>query len=272
MKNIKAFLFDVDGTLIGKDCKMSQKMYATLKFLKENGYYIGINSGRPIFSSQRVMKANNADILFDYYYGSNGIEFLDKHIGEITYTNVLDSDIVKEYANKFNEDFISLAIYFKEKDLLVNHYKGDINKLEYWGQSRFVKPQIYDFNNFEGFVPKMIYLFDNKNIDLVDAKIKSINDDRVDLFYSGKECGEIVPKGASKSLAVLKFSELLNIDPKQIMTFGDAENDIPALLKGTGVIMDYPEIKEKYDIPYMCKDVYEDGIYYFIKEHFKFYE
>lgn len=267
MDNIKAFLFDIDGTLINKECLMTNNMYKTLKYLKDNGYYIGINSGRPVFSSRKVLLANKAEDLFDYYYGCNGNEFFDKKDNTTTYISYISNEIIKEYSKIFNEDYLSLAFYYKDSELLINHYNRDMEKLKAWGKSRFVKPIIYDFDKYEGTVPKLIFLFDNKDIDKVNNKIKSINDDRVDIFFSGNECGEIVPKGTSKGRAVDEFASLLNISPKQIMCFGDAENDIPALLKGTGVMMDYPEIANKYNIKLSCKDVNNDGIYNFLKEY-----
>lgn len=267
ISNIKAFLFDIDGTLINRECTMSYNTYKTLNYLKNNGYTIGINSGRPIFSSLKVMALNKADDLFDYYYGCNGVEFYNRLNNKTTYVSSLNNQIIKEYAQKFNEDFITLGMYQDGKYLLINHYYKDKDKLDSWGKSRFVKPMIYDFNRFEGEAPKLIFLFDKKDKELVDKKIKSINDDRVDVFYSGNECGEIVPKGTDKGLGVKEFAKLLNINDKQIMCFGDAENDIPALLTGTGVMMDYPLIADKYDIKLRCKDVYNDGIYNFLKEY-----
>lgn len=267
LSNIKAFLFDIDGTLINKECTMTYKTYKTLEYLKNNGFTIGINSGRPVFSSLKVMGLNKADDLFDYYYGCNGVEFFDRINNKTTYVSSISNEIIKEYAKSFNEDFITLALYKDGKELLINHDYKDKNKLEAWCKSRFVKPRIYDFNNFEGETPKLIFLFDNKDRELVDKKLNSIKDDRVDIFYSGKECGEIVPKGTDKGLGVEEFANLLNIKPKEIMCFGDAENDIPALLKGRGVMMGYPELADKYNIKLRCDDVYSDGIYNFLKEY-----
>lgn len=267
LSNIKAFLFDIDGTLINKECTMTLNMYNTLKYLKDNGYVIGINSGRPVFSSLKVMNLNKADELFDYYYGCNGVEFYNRLENKTTYVSSLSNQIIKEYAKLFNEDFISLAMYKDGKELLINHYNKEKEKMDAWCKSRFVKPIIYDFDKFESEAPKLIFLFNNEDRGLVDKKLSSIKDDRVDIFYSGKECGEIVPKGTDKGLGVEEFAKLLNIKPKEIMCFGDAENDIPALLKGTGVMMGYPEMADKYDIKLRCLDVYNDGIYNFLKEY-----
>lgn len=267
LSNIKAFLFDIDGTLINRQCKMSSNMYKTLKYLKDNGYIIGINSGRPVFSSRRVLKANDADKLFDYYYGCNGIEFFDKSLNKTTYINAISNKIIKEYANKLIEPYICMAMYYDDSKLLVNHYIKNKDKLEMWGKSRFVKPELYDFNLYDGKAPKLVYLFDHDDIELVDKRMKTINDERIDYFYSGSECGEIVPKGANKGIAVSEFAKLLGISNKEIMCFGDAENDVPALLRGTGVMMDYPELSLKYNIELSCKDVDNDGIYNFLKEY-----
>lgn len=267
MDNIKAFLFDIDGTLINRQCFMTPNMYKTLKYLKDNGYIIGINSGRPVFSSRKVLASNNAENLFDYYFGSNGVEFFDRKSNKTTYITSISNKTIKELANNFNEDYICMGMYHNDSELLINHYPRNKEKLEEWGKSRFVKPRIFDFNSYDGDSPKLVYLFDSKDLELVDKKINSINDERVDIFYSGIECGEIVTKGTNKGVSVDEFAKMLNINPKQIMCFGDAENDIPALIKGTGVMMDYPEMANKYNTNLSCKDVNNDGIYNFLKEY-----
>lgn len=267
INDIKAFLFDVDGTLINKQCVMSNNMYKTLKYLKDSGYYIVINSGRPVFSSRKVLEANKADDLFDYYYGCNGVEFYDKKQDKTTYISALSNELIKEYAKLFSENFISLGMYKDGKDLLINHTNLNPEKINIWGMTRFVNPIIYDFDTYTGEAPKLVFLFDNKDRKKVDEKIKSISDERVDIFYSGDECGEIVPKGTNKGVSVKEFAKLINISPKQIMCFGDAENDVPAILESTGVMMDYPLMNEKYGIKLSCDNVNNDGIYNFLKEY-----
>ena len=149
LKNdIKAFLFDVDGTLINREGKMSENTYNALNILKKKGYKLGINSGRPIFSSQTALSANKADKLFDWYYGANGIEFYDVLNDKKSYVATLDENVIKDFDNLFkDEKYLSLAFYEDNKYLVINHYPEDLNKLDEWCKIRYVLPKLADFQN-----------------------------------------------------------------------------------------------------------------------------
>ncbi len=261
MNNIKAFLFDVDGTLIDYNGKMSKKMYEMLHILKDKGYFLGINSGRPVFSSMRVLKANNADELFDCYYGCNGIEYYANN--KSTYLSHLDHDIIS-YLNKiFIEDYLALACY-RGDNLLFNHFPKDLNMVDKWCKLRYVKPLLYDFEKIN-ISPKLIVVFLKEYKEQLENKISNIHDERFDMFFSGSDVMEIVPPGLNKGCAVDDLSKRLNIDPKSIMTCGDAENDIPALIKGSGVYIG----NKSFDVLYNCDSISNDGLALFLEKHFK---
>ena len=267
LKNdIKAFLFDVDGTLINREGKMSENTYNALNILKKKGYKLGINSGRPIFSSQTALSANKADKLFDWYYGANGIEFYDVLNDKKTYVAMLEKNVMKDLDNFLkDEKYLSLAFYEDDKYLVINHYPEDLNKLDEWCKIRYVLPKLADFQNINKIVPKMIIVFDDEKTDDLIKKLSTINDERIDIFFSGIDVLEVVPKGLNKGVSVDEFSKLLNINQKEIMTFGDAENDVPALEKGTGVALGEKINFDKHQIAYKSLSVDEDGLYIFLK-------
>lgn len=269
LKNeIKAFLFDVDGTLIDRKGKMSENTYNALKTLKEKGYKLGINSGRLVFSSIKALKANKAEDLFDWYYGANGIEFYDVLNNSKSYLAILEDGVMKNFDNIFkNETYLSLAFYEDDKYLVINHYPDDLNKLDKWCKLRYVLPKLEDFQNVNKRVPKMIVVFDDEKTDKLLEKLSTIKDDRVDIFFSGNDVLEIVPKGLNKGVSVIEFSKLLNIKPKEIMTFGDAENDVPALENGVGVALGDKILFDKHHISYKSLKIDDDGLYLFLKNN-----
>lgn len=267
MENIKAILFDVDGTLINKDCKMSSNMIKALKILNANGYILGINSGRPVFSSRKILLNNKVDDLFKYYFGYNGNEFFDKKANKTSYVKYLDNQTIKDIASKINEDYITLGMYQNDSELYINRFFSKEAILFDWGNKRFVKPIIYDFSKYEGIAPKLILLFDEKNKNKIDEKIKILKNDSIDIFYSSKEICEIVPVGSNKGLAVNQLANKLNIKEKEILCCGDEENDIPALTKATGLMLGHNDIAKKHNIKYTCASVNDDGLYhFFVKE------
>ncbi len=262
MNNIKAFLFDVDGTLIDCNGKMSLEMYKTLHALKEKGYYLGINSGRPVFSSIKVLKENNIDDLFDCYYGCNGIEYYDAKSKKSSYLTYLNNKDITYLNSLFNEDYYSLCCYKDNDKLLFNHYPKDEKMAEAWCKIRFVKPVLADFDSIDK-APKLIVVFLKEYKDKFLEKVSLIKDSRYDMFLSGSDVMEIVPSGFNKGCAVDDLASRFNIDCKDILTCGDAENDIPALLKGTGVYVG----GNNKEIAYSCDSVNDDGLAIFLKKH-----
>lgn len=236
LKNdIKALLFDVDKTLVDRQINMTPSLKDSLIKLKDKGYLLGINSGRPVFSSFRVLEKNDALSLFDYFYGCNGLEFYDTENKRSTYLKEIDVSTIKQLDKLFYEDYLELAFYKDEDKMCLNHEIGDETKLIDWTKARFVKPVVMDFDTIDYNIPKLVILFKHEYREVVEKKIKDIHIDSIDIFFSGDECLEVVPKGINKGNAVSDLANKLDIDVKAILTCGDSENDIPALLKGTGV-------------------------------------
>ena len=233
--DIKAILFDVDKTLVDRQINMMPSLKRTLVKLKNEGYLLGINSGRPVFSSFRVLEKNDALTLFDYFYGCNGLEFYDIENKKSAYLKQIDVDTIKQLDRLFYEDYLELAFYKDEDTMCLNHSISDETKLTDWTKARFVKPFVMDFEAIDYNIPKLVILFKHEYKDLVQDKINKIPIDSIDIFFSGDECLEVVPKGINKGNAVSDLAKKLNIDEKAILTCGDSENDIPSLIRGTGV-------------------------------------
>jgi len=91
----------------------------------------------------------------------------------------------------------------------------------------------------------------------------------IDIIESGFSFTEIVPKGVNKGSALNIVANMLNIDAKEIIAFGDNENDIEMLqFAGTGVAMgNAPDhVKMEADIVTDTND--NDGVFNVLKEIF----
>ena len=125
-----------------------------------------------------------------------------------------------------------MSFYKDNKTLCLNHKISDENKIKEWASVRFVEPKYVDFSKIDYSIPKLVILFKKEYHNQIVAKVNNIKNDKVDIFFSGDECLEIVPSGINKGTAVLDLSKKLAINSKNIMTCGDAENDLNALLLG----------------------------------------
>lgn len=244
--DIKAILFDVDKTLVDRSLNMEPCLKESLYKLKEKGYKLGINSGRPVFSSFKVLEKNNILPLFDYFYGCNGLEFYDLENKKSTYLKEVAFDTIKKLDKLFYEDYLELCFYKDDQYMYMNHKIDDKQQIINWTKARFVSPRLFDFQTIDYDIPKCVVLFKHNYLKQVQEKFNNIHMDDIDIFLSGDECAEIVPKGIDKGNAVKDLANKLNISEKAILTCGDSENDIPALIKGTGVYVDETSNKIAY--------------------------
>ena len=263
--NIKAFLFDIDGTLINRKLEMSPNLLNALHILKDKGYHLSINTGRPPFSTKKIVEKFNCYDLFDYYFCSNGIEIYDVKNDSTTVLANIDDDIMANLSNYFYEDYLSFCAYDGNEYLLFNHYPDNKDNLLEWCKIRYANYKLYDFNSKEKKFHKAAVLFAKEHKEDIDKKLIELNIDSVDYFFSAIDALEFVPKGFNKGKSVTSYAKILNINEKEIMAVGDAGNDLPALIKGTGLLVG-DNLKYNDDDLYHCKDVNEDGLYFFLKD------
>ena len=269
LTDVKAMMFDIDGTLVNIKREMSKNLYEALKKLKENGYKLAINTGRPWLGAQKVVDMSYpAKDLFDYYFAYNGAELFDNINKKTTLLGKIDSEYIKELALYFKTEHISLAVYDKTNTyMLFNHFIDNMEAVNYWTSLRFVKPELCDFSKNTYSPPKCLILFEPEYYDELVEMVRKLNSDKVDILRSGEHCLEVIPKGVSKASAVERYAEIIGVDKKQILCFGDAESDVSALQCGLGVFVGNSLDPKEYGIEYQCGSVYEDGIVKFVKEN-----
>ena len=88
--------------------------------------------------------------------------------------------------------------------------------------------------------------------------------------FSDKKWVEIFNKKVDKYNAIREIAEKENIEPQDIISFGDGLNDIEMIKRsGVGVAMGnaLPEVKENAKFITLSND--EDGIKYFLEDYFR---
>jgi len=127
---------------------------------------------------------------------------------------------------------------------------------------QFTENTITWTNNFSGIngPVKILFIPESKeNVSDVKQNTEHLN---IDIIDSGFNFVEIVPRGVNKGTALKLVSDMLKIEQKDIIAFGDNENDIEMLqFAGTGVAMsNAPDhVKAKADIITDTND--NDGVY-----------
>lgn len=265
--NPKLIAFDMDGTLLNSKKEISFKTLHYLRKLTKQGHYIVLASGRPtrsMIAYYNQLKLKTPMICYNgaYIYAPNNNEFkpiiyefpkesICKFLNDIKdqVINVMCEDDTDIWVDK-EDRYLDYFFWYKGMNLHV----GDLNKILDKNTKTCIvhTPQIYT---------------ENKEIDEAISKYPELSAH----YWTGSPYFELCFKSVSKGAALLKISEFYGISKENIISFGDAENDVHMFaISGTSVIMK----NSKYDIGNKAmftskKDNNHNGIYYELKRILK---
>jgi len=265
---IKLVCFDFDGTLKPLHGPISKLTIESLNKLHKEGYKLALISGRPGHTAFHLLEEYLNPRIFDYIFGLNGVALLDKDTMTQSYSHYLDIDTIKDVYHKVNDiPYASFGLYHNE-DFLVNKV-FDEEFIKQAVLSRYMKLKIYDFDKIDFKWPKLFMMHDPKDEKRINDELKKLNLNNVDINRSVNYVVDIMPKGIGKHVAIDKMIELEGIKNENILSFGDADNDIDMIINSVGVAMGNGSDKVKKCAKYICGECDEDGVTDFlIENHF----
>lgn len=246
---MKLLLFDLDGTLLDNEKRISKRTLVALNACRKRGLLIGVSTSRSEQNSLTFLSELNPDILIS----SGGA--LVKRGDEYIYKAEMSSEEVRdmiETARRICGGDCEITI-----DTLTDHYwnyKIDPKKQDKsWGDSIYT-----DFSDFEHPALKMcVEIFDDKHAEELKVALPGYDCIRfTDGFWY-----KFTKAGVTKERAIEQVCTACGISLSDIIAFGDDLADIGMLkLCGTGIAMGnaLDEVKESADIVIGRND--EDGI------------
>ncbi len=257
----KMIVLDLDGTTLNSKNVIPENLKEILiNQVKKRSCRVVLASGRSISS----MKLLASDLgLTAPLITLNGGVIIDPATRDIFNEKNLTLDTYKkslQILNMLNIDFVVFTSFgvFADKpseitDILIKYTENKIK----W---------TIDFSSIKNPV-KILFIPKSKESNNEIKKQTSLLD--IDIIESGFSFTEIVPKGVNKGSALKIVANMLTIDAKDIIAFGDNENDIEMLqFAGTGVAMgNAPDhVKAEADLVTDTND--DDGIYNILKQIF----
>ncbi len=256
-KNRKLFLFDIDGTLFdNKNNMVPVSAVTALKELSEVAD-ICIASGRAgfmLYSIEEILP------LVEYLVLSNGqyIVYEDK----VIFDNPIPVSLLENISKELDEIGIPYGFQGSDDEGISKIDENVISCFEKLGLDLpKVNKEFYKSNNVY-----QAWCFCNEEIsEMLKEKYPDLQ------FIQWLSVGyDILPKTAAKGLGMKKLVENLEMDLKDIIAFGDGDNDYEMIRDaGLGIAMGNATEKVKSVADYITKPVDEDGIYLALK-HFGF--
>ena len=262
---IRAVVFDFDGTLIDFNYQATDYTRQALKKLKENNYKVCLASGRPCFLAKKAFENTFGKYDLDYVFGCNGSEMMDCKLDKTEILYPLSVEDVKKIGKLIDCDYLTLGIY-DGSTFLVNKPCTSKDKKE-WLDARWLEPVVYDFEQNDIVRSKVIVLNDKADRPKEDEFLKNIDLSDYSASYSSPQCFEIAPKGVNKGKSMDRLAEILGCSNSQILSFGDMPNDLPMLENSTGVVMDNASDQMKAKIALHTSAVDKMGVYEFLSNN-----
>jgi hypothetical protein len=230
----KLFAFDLDGTLLDPNKRISPANAAAIREMSESGAVIALASGRLGSGVRRYVPELGIDPALVIL---NGAE---------VYTRSGDDAERIYYAPLEPPHAKFLTDYGIGKPLAVNFYHEDrlyavktgINTewMDLYHRQTGVGYNCIDsFGEMSGIAPsKIIFVGEPSYIDELDKKFHELwDDDTVYVCRSWDHYLEFMNPRASKGLGLAMLCGALRINMADVAAYGDAENDIP-MLSATG--------------------------------------
>ena len=164
MKNIKAIMCDVDGTLLTDDGVVSPFTIEMIKRVREKGILFGLSTGRDVNSVQTLLKTWGIDGLVDSIVGTGGAEIYDYVMNVEKSSYPLAGALIQDIIKHFEDMDVNFAIPYEG----ILFAPRDDRHIQMLATADKVPYQVVDFQEFlKEPKPKLIIICDPEYMDKV---------------------------------------------------------------------------------------------------------
>ncbi|MFV0551425.1 MAG: HAD family hydrolase [Anaerorhabdus sp.] len=257
---IKAMAFDIDGTLVPRNCNnMSQKTREVLENLKKKNYPLVLITSRS-FYEMKLLEKTFFD-LFDYIVISTGTLIFNKQ-------TLIQKHILRK------EIFMRLVHYLEKNNIMYGYSRNDFEF--YYSQEASAElqekysalfSQDYQIRKLEmeDEVIDFIYLLEDSQIN----ELHNFVNEHIELC-DFKIHGQVKPAGINKGFGLREVAKQLQLKPSDFLVFGDGTNDISMFQEaGLSVAMANGSEEAKKHAKLICASDDNEGVACFIEDWLK---
>lgn len=264
---MKCFSIDLDGTLLNSNQEISQENYKTLKYLKEQGHGVIINTGRAV---EDVIKYEEIKQLKLPIISINGT-VLYSDSGEVLYEASLPVDVYKQLLPILQEIGLWVMVYTNQGGFPFRNPeiqdKSDDEKEAFFRNYNY--DQILEKDDIK--IYKLMAVARKDKLELVD-KAKRAVAGKIDVSYASSHPSnvEFTSVEANKGTALIRYQNIMNLQFDEIYAFGDGGNDVEQFKVATTAVAmaNAPDDVKKY-AHLTTKTNDEHGFTYAVKELLK---
>lgn len=256
----KLIAMDLDGTLTNDQKIITEKTKAALMAAQKRGIRLALASARPspgLFRERDVLDLQHHNgILMSY----NGGRIVDAATGKVLFETSMDLAQTKTVLRQLETLPVTPIL-----DDGVQFYVTDRNgfKVDYeCRNNNMICSEVDNLADFLTFAPiKILMSVEPAILADVQQQIARMLPDSLTAVQTADFYLEVIPKVINKGQGIRDICGVLGITPEEVITFGDAQNDIPMLqAAGMGVAMGNASeaVKKAADLITLSNN--EDGI------------
>ncbi|MEG1930282.1 MAG: Cof-type HAD-IIB family hydrolase [Anaerovorax sp.] len=270
-KDIKLIALDMDGTLLNRASRLTERTKSTLERAIAKGVHVVIATGRVFHAfPEDIFKVKG----IEYAASSNGARVMRLSDQASIYTNLISREKAEELKPYIFQDDLFLEIFF---DGNVYVEKGCVDRLEqYHLPARYTEYMLRTRTRIEDLKKAMEDHMDgleNININFGSPERKKelgtilYSMEGITATSSFPHNIEIGGATTSKADGVAHLCEILKVDPSQVMACGDNFNDVKMFqFAGLSVAVDNAEDDVKKQVDFVTKSNEEDGVAFAIEK------
>ncbi len=254
---------DMDGSLLNSEVEISSRNIRALKKAYENNIYIVLATGRMYASANFYTRSLGFQPAI---ISNNGASLVD-HKARLIYENSLSYSKLEEILESLEGSQLYFHLYGHDR---IYPRKLDMDFLQgYYGLKDGGLSVDYEvFNELEELSKRDIKIYkilisseDRTRLEAIRQSLSKI--DGIEITSSWINNIEVMNKGVSKAKALETLCKKIDLDPSQVIAFGDNENDLDLIeYAGLGIAMGNGVDLLKARADYVTKTNDEDGLAY----------
>lgn len=229
----RLFAFDLDGTLLNSQKKISDANLKALKEIYDSGAVVVFASGR---LGSSMLQYCSDDLEISMLTLNGAAVYLGKnHNSQLIYQAPLAADYA-DFLIKFSQDQQFGLNYYINDHLYTVRSRKNSPWIDLYVQQTSTKYNFLNtFDQFSGCTPsKILFVGEPSEIDRQETYFKNLWKDSIYICRTWDYYLEFLNPSANKGVGLKMLAQAHGLDLSQTVAFGDAENDIP-MLKTAGI-------------------------------------
>ncbi|MQG19353.1 MAG: HAD family phosphatase [SAR202 cluster bacterium] len=250
----KLIAFDIDGTIKATNKDISNQMICSISRANKLGAKITVITGRSYLSAKDVVSQIDLSVPIVSFQGAH---IANPITDQVYWKKIIDNISLKKLINIL-EKYDNEILFYTEKEIFTNKISTWNNN--YSKRNNTIINVLKDFNELNDMEIIRITVICPSGAKQFSRFLK--NEIKNDLYVTSSLANfcEILNPDAGKTNGLKTLASMLNIDKKNILSFGNSNEDLGMLdWSGHGVIVEDNNIKLENNTLNHCLSVTQNG-------------